>query len=648
MKSWLHRRLAPLALLLALSFTTLSGHADVGDRHVQTALDAFRKGDEKKLLSALEQVRGHPLEAYVEYWALRLRLEQISENQVRQFENRWPRSLPQEKLRLDWVKLLGKRRDWATLMQEYSGLEQPDREAQCYWLQARLAQGDGAAAQESLKLWLSGSDLPSACTPLVDNLVLQQRLDVDSVWARLRRTLEQRRLDDAQFTARYLSQAPSAQQLAEVLKAPEQLLNHLPPDFAARRAERELALLALARWARTDPQACARRLESLRDRFSSDERGYVYAHLGWQAAQNHQPQALAWFKAAENAPLNDEQHAWKARAALRAEDWSYLVTTIQAMPVELASKPEWVYWLGRAWKATGRRGDSENQFRKLAGQANFYGNLADEELGRLIDVPPSALPNEREIHAASKEPGVQRALAFYRMDLRYEGAREWNWTLRNAGDRFLLAAAAVAKRESLFDRAISAADRTQGEHDYQMRYLAPYRHQIGPAANTLNLDESWVYGLMRQESRFIIAARSNVGARGLMQVMPSTAKWVAHKLGMKHFRPNDMDDMHTNVLLGTNYMKMVLESLDNQPVLASAAYNAGPRRAKQWRDHRPLEGAIYVETIPFTETRDYVKKVMSNAVFYAALFEKRPQSLKARLGTIQPANNNTLPFPDLP
>jgi len=149
-----------------------------------------------------------------------------------------------------------------------------------------------------------------------------------------------------------------------------------------------------------------------------------------------------------------------------------------------------------------------------------------------------------------------------------------------------------------------------------------------------------VYGLMRQESRFVMDARSTAGARGLMQVMPSTAKWVARKLGMTDFVPARMEDMDTNVLLGTSYLKMVLENLDNHPVLASAAYNAGPGRARRWRDGRPIEGAIYIETIPFSETRDYVKKVMSNAVYYSAQFEGKPQSLKARLGVIPaPAEN---------
>ena len=162
-----------------------------------------------------------------------------------------------------------------------------------------------------------------------------------------------------------------------------------------------------------------------------------------------------------------------------------------------------------------------------------------------------------------------------------------------------------------------------------------------PAAKKQALDDAWVYGLMRQESRFITNAKSTVGASGLMQLMPATARWVAKKIGLKDYHHGQVNNTEVNLLLGTTYMRMVLESLDNHPVLASAAYNAGPGRARKWQDVKPLEGAIYAESIPFSETRDYVKKVMSNAVYYSAQFNGQPDSLKARLGTVGARGNVT-------
>lgn len=200
----------------------------------------------------------------------------------------------------------------------------------------------------------------------------------------------------------------------------------------------------------------------------------------------------------------------------------------------------------------------------------------------------------------------------------------------------------------MIDRAINTADRTRAEHDYALRYPTPFHEQVEPRARQVGLDPAWVYGLMRQESRFIMDARSNVGAKGLMQLMPATAKWVAKKIGMTHFHPAKVTEMDVNVTLGTNYLRMVMDGLDDHPVLASAAYNAGPGRARKWRAERSLEGAIYAETIPFNETRDYVKKVMANAIAYAALMHGNAPSLTARLGTIRPRGFGDGTAEDLP
>jgi soluble lytic murein transglycosylase len=195
----------------------------------------------------------------------------------------------------------------------------------------------------------------------------------------------------------------------------------------------------------------------------------------------------------------------------------------------------------------------------------------------------------------------------------------------------------------MYDRAIGAADKTVNMHDFSMRYLAPYRADLQVHIREHGLDEAWVYGLMRQESRFSTGAKSDVGAAGLMQIMPSTARWAANKLGLKSYRNALINQLDTNLRLGTYYMKTILSQSDNSPVLASAAYNAGPLRALQWRGDQPLEGAIYTETIPFEETREYVKKVMSNTVYYANQFGDPPRSLKQRLGIVgaKPVDNKT-------
>jgi soluble lytic murein transglycosylase len=241
-------------------------------------------------------------------------------------------------------------------------------------------------------------------------------------------------------------------------------------------------------------------------------------------------------------------------------------------------------------------------------------------------------PTEEQIAKAKANPGLARGLELFRLNLRTEGVREWVFSIRSMDDAQLLAAAELARRTELYDRAINTADRTTSLHDYKMRFLAPFRETYRAQSQAFGVEEAWLYGLTRQESRFIANAKSSAGAQGLMQLMPTTARWVAQKIGLQ-LGPGRVIEVDTNVTLGARYVKLVLDDLGH-PVMASAAYNAGPGRARRWRDARPLEGAIYAESIPFNETRDYVKKVMANTYWYATLMEGRSAPLKARLGTI--------------
>ena len=263
--------------------------------------------------------------------------------------------------------------------------------------------------------------------------------------------------------------------------------------------------------------------------------------------------------------------------------------------------------------------------------------------------PPA--PTAEEMAPFESNAGFVRAFKFYDLGMRVEGNREWNWQMRGLSDRQLLAAAEFARKRGVLDRMISTSDRTRTEFDFTQRFPAPFRESLVQYSAPLGLDENWVYGLIRQESRFISDARSSVGASGLMQLMPATARYVAKRLNMPNFTPARVNELDVNLQLGTGYLKMVLDDLDGSPMLATAAYNAGPGRPRAWRASlvRPVEGAVFAETIPFNETRDYVKKVMSNSVYYAALFDQKTPSsglsLKARLGTIAPKSAGATELP---
>ncbi len=634
----------PTASLLVLSILlSQTVHAAAGDdERFLAARDAFRLGDRARFERIAPELQGYELEAYVDSWRLSAQLSDQKENidpaTVRAFLNRNDKSYVADKLRGDWLKLLGKGQRWSEFDAEFPQLVQADQELACYALQSRRARGDATVGNDALPLWFSLLEPPDPCYPVLEALITDKRVLADEVWARIRRQFEANKMAAARYTMNYLppSQTPDGKLAETVIDKPLPWLLKLPGG-ALPRMQRELAALAVQRIARNDVRQAAEQLTRLGDRLQPAERGWAWTQIAWKAAQKHMPEALDWFARAGDVPLSDEAAQWKVRAALRVQDWALVRATIEQMSPALAAQPDWTYWLGRAYRAGGRADEATALFMRISGQPSFYGNLADDELSRPIVAPPrAAAPTREELAQAAANPGVQRALAFFRLNLRFEGTREWSWALRGMSDRELLAASELAQRAGIYDRAIAAADRTKNEHDYALRYLAPFGDQVRPAARNQALDDAWVYGLMRQESRFITNAKSTVGASGLMQLMPATARWVAKKIGLRDYHPGQVNDTETNVLLGTSYMRLVLESLDNHPVLASAAYNAGPGRARNWRADRPLEGAIYAETIPFSETRDYVKKVMSNSVYYSALFDGKPQSLKKRLGVIPP------------
>jgi soluble lytic murein transglycosylase len=396
-----------------------------------------------------------------------------------------------------------------------------------------------------------------------------------------------------------------------------------------------MLVFALLRLARSDLDAAAQALrEGAGARLPQAEREYLWARIATLGAFEHRDEALDWYAQAGAAPLDDTQLAWKARAALRAGRWQAVLDAIEPMSPQAELDLAWTYWRGRARDALGDAEGAREQYLRIAGQPLFYSVLATEELGGEASIPlPHHEASEAEVDAARGNVELARALELYRLGLRTEATHEWMFAVRHMGDRRLLAAAELARRAAIFDRAIGTASRTELLHDYRMRYPAPYRDVFRENAGAYGLEEAWVLGTVRQESRFIPEARSGTGATGLMQILPHTARWVARRIGYKDYSPKRVAEVETNVTLGARYLQHVLERTGH-PVLASTAYNAGPNRALRWQPARPLEGAIFVETIPFDETREYVKRVMANTVHYALLLEGRSIPLKQRLGVI--------------
>ena len=609
------------------------------DEAFVSARDGFRAGNRERVAQASESLRGHVLEMYGDYWLLLLRRAEASDADFQAFLARHDNSVLAERARVEWLRLLGRRRAWEQFDAERAKVAYTeDFEVLCYSALAGMLRKDDAALRHAQALWLTPRELPEGCTAMAESMLGTNRLVDRHVWERIRALADANQLNAIKRTSEYLpdSQALDLRQTETAFNQPGAWLKR-GIDLRTR-PQRELALLAVGRLAKSEPREAADWWKKIgKMPFTESERQWGWAQIAYQAARRLMGEADDWFSEVPDIQLPDEYLQWMARSGLRAGDWKLVRRAIRDMSPEGKRDSTWVYWQGRALREAGKTDEARLNFELVAGEFSFYGQLAAAELGHATTIPATGFqPGKEEIAAIAQTPGFQRALALYRLGMRAEANREWVFTIRGMDDRQLLTAAQVARQNDLPDRAINTADKTVQLHDFSVRYISPHSDQVKPQAKSLGLDEAWVYGLMRQESRFIMGAKSVAGASGLMQLMPATAKWVAKKIGLNDYHHGRVTDLDTNVALGTNYLKIVLDELYNHQALASAAYNAGPGRPRRWRDVKPMEAAVFAESIPFNETRDYVKKVISNAVYYQALFTGKPASIKDRLPVIPP------------
>lgn len=638
---------------------------------VLDARDAWQKRDRARLSAdrqaALDQQ--HPLAPWFDYWELNNRLSEVSQPEVNAFYARWPGSYVEDRLRNDWLLELGHRHDWANFRRDHAAYKmQDDREVVCYALLADPAiERNKELREQARTAWLNQRNPDEGCNLLAATLLESGKLKETDVWLKMRHAVEANRPPVIKQLSGLLTKA-EGQAVAELMDKPDRYLKR--KGAAKPRAQAELTAMALLRLAVQDPSAATDDVQTWAPRLPADLAAWVWAQLGRQSALRLQDVASDHFdralrlqaRAGGTLDWSDDTLNWIARAALRADGGAgrpaQLLEAIALMKPSEQRDPTWMYWKAKAQQALAAKGpagdaqrkEAQDTLRTLASPVNYYGKLAADELKLRLPLPPQPAdltPAERA--QATAMPGVSRALQLLAVGLRSEGQREWNFSMRGLGDRELLAVAQIACERELWERCISTSERTRQEIDIATRYPMPYRAEVFRTAAASGLDPTYVYGLIRQESRFMMDARSHVGASGLMQVMPATAKWTAKKLGLD-VKPELLHDRDVNLRLGTGYLKLVLDSFDGSQAMAAAAYNAGPNRPRRWREGSTLDAAIWTENIPINETRDYVRKVLSNATVYAHLMGREGGTqLRERLGrVIGPAGTTAAVTQDLP
>jgi soluble lytic murein transglycosylase len=586
---------------------------------------------------------------YAQYWSLSEQLQDASspipEAELQQFMAANQDAYLTERLKADWILAAARRNDYATVLR-LGPIANSNAHVDCARLLAQHMTGQPVSSSQAMAAFAPGR----SCWAMLDQLVSDKVVGRAQLQPVLRATLETNKAADARRLAGYLFTSSEMSAYRALISNPRKWLS--TQNTPTTPAQIELVTLALSRLARDKDRD--RSADYIKNNWAraipKSNIEWVWGQFGLVAALNVDADASQWYRRSGSASMTDYNHAWQVRSELRRAviDWAWVGKAIKKMSTRQQAEPVWVYWYGRALKGQGNSADADKYFASIENKMDFYGQLANEELGRSLSIPPMPpAVTPAELAQARSNAGLQRAIALFDLDWRPEAVPEWNFALRGMSDRQLLAAAELARQQQIFDRVVNTSLQTKEIVDFAQRFIAPFEGRVAAKAQLINLDPAWVYGLIRQESRFITNAKSNVGASGLMQLMPATAKWVARKMGMNDFTPASVNDFDTNTVLGTNYLSMVLNDLDGSQVLATAGYNAGPRRPMQWRSKLagPVEGAIFAETIPFTETRLYVKHVMSNATYYAMMFSGKSDSLKERLGTISPEPDTRINLP---
>jgi soluble lytic murein transglycosylase len=628
-----------VALLLGSAMPTPTWAGVEDDRLAfREALAAFQAGQRDTALARLDALQGYPLKDYLRYLDLRARLESAPSQEVAVFLRDVPDSFMAEDLRKRMLRLFADTGDWASYL-AFDDAALEGFEFRCQRMVARaVVQGGRPQPGEMLALWEEGKPLPESCQRIEDWLLDAGLLTSERLWKRIEQAMEDGRTSEARRLAARVGAEGRIPVWVEARKSPERFLErqkgvrgdavlHLMLVDAIKRVARKDAGEARTLWLGL----------AARGAMSAAARHEAEGGIAMAAARQHRPEASDWFEGVPAHALDKEGRAWKVRAALRTQRWERVLAAIEAMPAEEQVEEEWRYWRARALEALGQGEAARQIWRDIARGVSYYGLLAADRAGiryelAYVDLPPDAL-----VQQVATRPAVRRAREFHAMGLVSEARKEWQVALRELDPPSLRAAAHLAARWGWMDRAAITMGKARqaGLEDLEVRFPLPWRDDVERFARESAIDSGWMFGVMRRESAFMPDIGSSAGAQGLMQLMPETAKYVAKKYDLPAPGSSDLHDPNANMRLGSAYLRYVLDKFDENQVLATAAYNAGPGRVKQWLPKaETLPADIWVDTVPFTETREYCRAVLH----YATVFEWRlygeARPLSARMPNI--------------
>ena len=629
MKLWPGSRI-PLCSVLLLSLTTLSTIAEPAET-LTAQRDAFLAaeqalvtGDRETFDALASRLADYPLYPYLRLADLMTRLDRASADEVEVFLRRYRGTAPGERLRLNWLKQLASRGRWHSYVDAY--VDNGSETRACLYRRALLATGDTAAAFDGLDaLYLIGASLPDACDPLFAAWSESGGLTPDIVWRRIDLALRRGNASVARFQQRYLpaAQQPWLEQLLRVYARPSELLSAALPADEQRRVA--LIVLGVERLARRDPTAAAELWRDMQDRLRQAPAALpelaqdrIHAAIGEALAQQNDSRALVYLRRIVPRDDNTELQQQRLRSALRLRAWADLAGWAARLPAAADPDGEWHYWLGRALAQTGDRAGAAHALASAAHTRSLWGFRAAELLGRPPALAHRPAPvDDEQLRALFASDTVARIRELQALGRGVDVSREWRELTRPMSPSELVTAAALAARLGLVSDSIFTLARGEYWDDLDLRFPLPHRALIGAAAAERGLPLDWVYAIIRQESAFDADIASHAGAVGLMQLMPATANEVAAGAGLDAPSTLALTDPRLNVELGSRYLAAMRQRFGGQTVPATAAYNAGPGAVGRWLPEQPMAADLWLSEIPYRETRDYVRRVLTYRVIYA-------------------------------
>jgi soluble lytic murein transglycosylase len=581
-------------------------------------------------------LQDHPLFPYLEYASLSRHLNRARSEEVRDFLHRHGHLPVADDLRHAFARRQAERGEWRDVL-EMTG-ESRDPARRCLWLRARIETGGDQALRADLDtLWVSPRSLPDACDPVIAHYAQRGWRTSEQVLARLRAAASIGQAGLASFLLRLLPEGERAGPERLVLAARDsqaalQAARRWPDDAFSREA----LTLALLAEARRDPAQAEHQLDALaaRIKLAQADLGRVRHQIALFSALALEPDTARRVEAVPEAARSDDLREWAVRSAIGRQAWQEARAALQGLPPSLRQAARWRYLEARILDKLGRPQEAAALLASLVEEPSYYGFLAADRLGRAAVLCPRAAPSvDAAQEVLRRSAGLLRALELARIQRMPWARREWDRALPSldASDRVL--AARLALEQDWLDRAVFALTDEAFLDLYELRFPIGHRRLVEQRAEQLDLDPALVLAIIRAESAWMPDAGSHANAHGLMQLLPGTAAELARAEGLRYARPRDLHEPQLNIRLGTAYLQRMLARYQGSPWLAAAAYNAGPTPVARWlsRSHAGLDPDLWIETISYRETRDYVARILAFSLVYDWRLHGEAKPISARM-----------------